>query len=65
MDPSIVVDIFSVVAAASGLVFAGLELRQFRKSRERHSALGLCSTFQTPEFVRGLRAVGQLPDNRG
>ncbi len=64
MDLSTVVDMFSVVAVVSGLIFAGLELRQFRKSRERESALELYSTIQSPEFLRGLQAISQLPDDQ-
>lgn len=61
MDLSTIVDIFSVIAVVSGLIFAGLELRQFRKSRERESALELFSTFQTAEFSRGLQSLVKLP----
>jgi hypothetical protein len=58
-----VVDAFSVVAVVCGLFFAGLELRQFRKSRERESALELLNTIQTPEFIKGLLAITQVPDD--
>lgn len=64
MDLSTVVDVLSVIAVVSGLLFAGVELRQFRMSRERESALELFNTFQSPEFMRGVRAITQLPDNQ-
>lgn len=64
MDLSTVVDVLSVIAAASGLIFAGVELRQFRISRERESALELFKTFQSLEFMRGVRVIPQLPDNQ-
>jgi hypothetical protein len=64
MDLSTIVDVLSVVAVVSGLVFAGLELRQFRISRDRESALEVLNTFQTPEFMGGLRAITQLPDDQ-
>jgi len=64
MDLSTVVDILSIVAVVSGLFFAGMELRQYRLSRDRESALELFKTFQTPEFMRGVRTVTQLPDNQ-
>jgi hypothetical protein len=64
MALSTVVDILSVVAVVSGLVFAGIELRQFRLSQDRESALELFKTFQTPEFMRGVRTITQLPDNQ-
>lgn len=63
MNLSIVVDILSVVAVVCGLFFAGIELRHFRLNRDRESLLKLFSTFQTPEFVKGVRAIAQLPDN--
>ena len=63
MDLSTVVDVFSVIAVVTGLVFAGLELRQFRKSRERESALELFNTFQSPVFARGLQYLAKLPDD--
>jgi hypothetical protein len=64
MDLSTIVDVCSVIAVVSGLVFAGLELRQLRKSRERESALELFNTFQTPEFSRGLQSLVKLPDGQ-
>lgn len=64
MDLSTVVDILSIVAVVSGLFFAGMELRQYRLSRDRESALELFKTFQTPEFMRGVRTVTHLPDNQ-
>jgi hypothetical protein len=64
MDLSTVVDILSIVAVVSGLFFAGMELRQYRLSRDRESALELFKTFQKPEFMRGVRTVTQLPDNQ-
>jgi len=64
MDLSIVVDILSIIAVVSGLIFAGIELRQFRMSRERESALELFNTFQSRDFMSGVRAITQLPDNQ-
>jgi hypothetical protein len=51
---------FGIIA---GLIFAGVELRNFRKSRERESALQLYKTFQTPDMVRARRVIFSLPDN--
>jgi hypothetical protein len=64
MDLSTVVDVLSVIAVVSGLFYAGVELRQFRKSRERESALELFKTFQSLEFMRGVRVIPQLPDDQ-
>lgn len=64
MDMSTVVDVLSVIAVASGLIFASLELRRFRVSRERESALELFNTFQSQGFVKGFRIITQLPDHQ-
>jgi hypothetical protein len=64
MDLSAVVDVVSIIAVVSGLLFFGVELRQFRLSRERESALELFKTFQTPEFMRGVRAITLLADDQ-
>jgi hypothetical protein len=64
MDLSTVVDVLSIIAVVSGLFFAGVELRQFRLSRERESALELFNSIQSLEFMRGVRAITQLPDDQ-
>lgn len=61
---STLVDGLSIIAVVGTLLFAGLELRQFRKSRERESALELFNAFQTYEFTKGYRAITRLPDNQ-
>ncbi|MEJ2512107.1 MAG: hypothetical protein P8Y72_10990 [Anaerolineales bacterium] len=64
MDLSIIVDILSIIAVVSSLVFAGIELRHFRISRDRESALELLNTFQSRDFMAGIRVITQLPDNQ-
>jgi hypothetical protein len=64
MELTTIVDLLSVIAIVSGLFFAGVELRQFRLSRERESALELFNTFQSLEFMRGVRVIPHLPDNQ-
>lgn len=54
----------SIIAVVSGLIFAGIELRQFRLSRERESALEMFNTFQSRDFVSGVRLITQLLDNQ-
>ena len=41
MDLSSIVNLLSVIAVVSGLVFAGVELRQIRLSKKRESSLEL------------------------
>lgn len=64
MELSTVVDILSIIAVVSSLVFAGIELRHFRISRDRESALELLNTFQSRDFMAGVRVITQLPDNQ-
>ncbi len=64
MDLSTIVDVLSIIAVVSGLFFAGTELRQYRLSKDRESALELFNTFQSHDFMRGVRAITQLPDDQ-
>ncbi len=63
MDLTTWFDALSSFGIIAGLIFAGVELRNFRKSRERESALQLYKTFQTPDMVRARRVIFSLPDN--
>ncbi len=63
MGLSALVDFVTVVAILLGLIFAGYELRQFRKARARESALHLYQTFQTPDMVRARRLIFFLDDD--
>lgn len=62
LDLKAILDLLSAIAIVSGLIFAGIELRQFRQLRERDSALHLYKTFQTPEMVKARRVVFHIPD---
>lgn len=63
MELTTLFDALSSLGIIAGLIFAGVELRNFRKSRERESALQLYKTFQTPDMVRARRVIFNLPDN--
>jgi hypothetical protein len=63
MDLSTIIDLLSVIAVVCGLIFAGVELRQYRLSKNRESALELFNTWQSQEFMRGTRIISHLPDN--
>ncbi|MFQ5680108.1 MAG: hypothetical protein ACE5HP_11700 [Gemmatimonadota bacterium] len=62
MDLGTVVEIVTAVTLLGGLLFAAVQVRQFRASRERDAAFELLRSFQTPEFARALRAVYALPE---
>ena len=62
MELSVVLDIVSTVTVTIGIVFGLIQLRQYHLSRKRDSALFLLNSFQTAEFVQGLRTILSLPD---
>ena len=56
-------DIIASLGVMLGLVFAGIQLRQFRLSQEREAGLELLHSYQTPLMVRGLLLMLALPDD--
>lgn len=56
-------EILGVLSVVAGIVFAIVQLRQFRKQRTELSAVELIRAWQTPEFTKALRALQLLPDN--
>jgi hypothetical protein len=55
------IELLSLVTLVVGLLFAVVQLRQYRATREREVALELLRSFETPEFAAALRAVYALP----
>lgn len=62
MELSAALTLVSTVAVVCGVVFAGFELRMARHQRAREAELLLARSFQTPEFMRALDLVVELPD---
>lgn len=56
-------DILASLGVMVGLVFAGIQLRQFRLSQEREAGLELLHSYQTPSLTRGLQLMFALPDD--
>jgi hypothetical protein len=50
------------IAVIGGVIFAVIQLRQYREGRHREIALELLRSFQTPEFARALLSVYSTPD---
>jgi hypothetical protein len=48
-----------------GIVFGIQNIRQYQASRKRESANMMLNSFQTSEFIRGLLAVFDLPEQAG
>jgi len=45
------------MAVIVGVVFAVIQMRQYREAKQREIALELLRSFQTPDFAKALRAV--------
>jgi hypothetical protein len=61
MPITTILSIFSTTAIVAAGVFAGVQLRLYNKQRARESALQLVQSFRTPEFIRALNIVFELP----
>lgn len=53
----------STLAIVAAGIFAGMQVRQLNRQRARDSALQLAHSFQTPEFVKAVNIVFDLPEN--
>ena len=62
MDLALTLSLVSTMAVVAGVFFAGYEIRLARRQRAREAELLLARSFQTPEFMRALRIVVELPD---
>jgi len=61
MDVSTIAELVTALTLVVGVVFAVIQVRHLRGSREREAALELLHSFQTVEFVKALRIVVDLP----
>ena len=50
------------LAVIGGVVYAVIQVRQFRAAKEREISLELLHSFQTPDFVQALLAVYDMPE---
>jgi len=57
-----ILSIFSTSAIVAAGIFAGVQLRLYNKQRARESALQLVHSFRTPEFLRAVNMVFDLPE---
>jgi hypothetical protein len=62
MDLALALNVISTIAIVSGVVFAGVQLRQARVQRAREAEMLLTRSFQTPEFNLAMFTVIELPD---
>jgi hypothetical protein len=63
MDISTVANLINALAVTAGVIFAAVQIRDYRRQRHRDSMSALVRSFQTPSFAHSLRRVSSLPDN--
>ena len=51
------------MAVIAGVVFAVIQIRQYREGKQREIALELLRSFQTPDFAQALLAVYNMPED--
>jgi hypothetical protein len=63
MDLSTIANLLNTIAVTAGVIFAAVQIRDYRRQRHRDSMSALVRSFQTPSFAHSLRRVSSLPDN--
>lgn len=62
MDISTIANLINAVAVTAGVIFAAVQIWQYRQRRHRDAMAALVRSFQTPSFAHALRRVSSLPD---
>ena len=62
MDISTLANLINAMAVTAGVIFAAVQIRQYRQRRQRDAMAALVRSFQTPSFSHALRRVSSLPD---
>jgi Domain of unknown function (DUF4760) len=62
MDLSTLANLINAMAVTAGVIFAAVQIRQYRHRRQRDAMAALVRSFQTPSFSHALRRVSSLPD---
>jgi hypothetical protein len=63
MDVSTIANLINALAVTAGVIFAAVQIRDYRRQQQRDSMSALVRSFQTPSFAHSLRRVSSLPDN--
>ena len=63
MELSTIANLINALAVTAGVIFAAVQIRDYRRQQHRDSMSGLVRSFQTPSFAHSLRRVSSLPDN--
>ena len=62
MDLSNLANLINAFAVTAGVIFAAVQIRYYRRQRQREAMLELVKSFQSPAFTNALRRVLSLPD---
>jgi Domain of unknown function (DUF4760) len=63
MELSTLANVINALAVTAGVIFAAVQIREYRRQRNRDSMSALVRSFQTPSFAHSLRRVSSLPDD--
>jgi Domain of unknown function (DUF4760) len=63
MDISTLANLINAIAVTAGVIFAAVQIREFRKQQRRHSMYTVVQTFQDVDFTKALHLIMELPDN--
>jgi hypothetical protein len=63
MELSTIANLINALAVTAGVIFAAVQIRDYRRQQQRDSMSALVRSFQTPSFAHSLRRVSSLPDN--
>ena len=63
MDIGTLANLINAIAVTAGVIFAAVQIREFRRQRKRQSMYALVQTFQGIDFARALHLIMELPDN--
>src|SRR5207302_10195364 len=62
MDISTIANLVNAIAVTAGVIFAAVQITQYRQRRHRDAMLELVRSCQSPAFTSALRRVLSLPD---
>src|SRR6266850_6772371 len=63
MDVATLANLINASAVTAGVIFAAVQIKDYRQQRRRDSMSALVRSFQTPSFAHSLRRVSLLPDD--
>ena len=63
MDIATLANLINAIAVTAGVIFAAVQIREFRRQQRRHSMYTAVQTFQDVDFTKALHYIMELPDN--